>query len=116
MADIISTISSAISLVSRLKEIGQSNKDAEFKNVLANLSLELADAKMKLAAIIEENTQLKEKLRALENAEGEPCPKCHKKGWHVEESKPDAQFGPVGGIRRTYKCSFCGLSEQKLIT
>jgi hypothetical protein len=116
MGDIISTISSAISLVSKLKKIGQNIRDAEFKNVLADLSLQLADAKMKLAAIIEENTQLKEKVRALENAEGEPCPKCHKRGWHIEDSKPDAHFGVLGGTRRTYKCSFCGFSEERLIT
>jgi predicted RNA-binding Zn-ribbon protein involved in translation (DUF1610 family) len=116
MGDIISTISSAISLVSKLKKIGQNIRDAEFKNVLADLSLQLADAKMKLAAIIEENTQLKEKVRALENAEEEPCPKCNKRGWHIEDSKPDANFGVLGGIRRTYKCPFCGFSEERLIT
>jgi hypothetical protein len=25
-------------------------------------------------------------------------------------------FGEVGGIRRVYKCSLCGFSEEKLVT
>ena len=116
MGDIVTTISTAISLASRLKEISQNIKDAEFKNLLADLSLELADAKMKIASLIDENTDLKTKLSALENAEGELCPRCHKRGWHLEESKPDKIFGNLGGMRRLYKCSFCGFSEEQLET
>ncbi len=114
--DIVTTISTAILLVSRLKEISENIKDAEFKNLLADLSLELANAKLKIASLIEENTELKSKLRVIENTEGEPCPKCHKRGWHLEESKPDKIFGDLGGMRRLYKCSICGFSEGKLET
>ena len=48
MGDIVTTISTAISLTSRLKEISENIRDAEFKNLLADLTLELADAKIKL--------------------------------------------------------------------
>ncbi len=116
MGDIVTTISTAITLASRLKEISNNIQDAEFKNLLADLSLELAEAKMKIASLVEENTELKSKIRAIENAEGEPCPKCHKRGWHIEDSKPDKIFRDLGGIRRIYKCSICGFTEENLLT
>lgn len=67
MADILSSIGNAITLAKRLKEISDNIKDAELKNVLADLSLELADTKLKLADIITENADLKTKLLDLEN-------------------------------------------------
>lgn len=116
VADVVASISTAISIASRLKKISENIKDAEFKNLLADLSLELADVKMKLAGVLEENIKLTEKIRELENVEGEPCPRCHKRGWQLQDSKPDPHFGRLGGIRRTYKCSLCGFSEEKLVT
>ena len=65
---------------------------------------------------MEENFKLKEKIRALEAVEADPCPKCRKRTYELESSRPDPTFGEVGAIRRTYKCSDCGFSEQKLIT
>ncbi len=59
--EIMNTISTALSIASRLKEIGKNINDAEFKNLLADLSLELADAKFKIAEVVEENARLKEK-------------------------------------------------------
>ena len=116
MTDIISTISSAISIASRLKTISDNIKDAEFKNLLADLSLELADVKLKLANIIEENTVLKQRIKEIEVAQGDPCPKCRKRTFELVSSKPDIIFGEARGIRRLYKCSSCGFSEEKLIT
>lgn len=116
MGDIVTMLSTAITLAARLKKISENIKDAEFKNLLADLSLELADAKMKLASLVEENTELKVKLKAIEKAEGDPCPKCHERGWHLEDSKPDKIFGDLGGMRRIYKCSFCGFTEEKLVS
>ncbi|MCV3263343.1 hypothetical protein OGZ01_11815 [Vibrio harveyi] len=49
MADLLSSVSTAISLATRLREIGKNIEDAEFKNILADLSLELADSKLKMA-------------------------------------------------------------------
>jgi len=64
--DIISTISTSTRLAQRLREISKNIADAEFKNLLADLSSELADAKLeaaslkeKLAALQEENLLLK---------------------------------------------------------
>jgi len=116
MPDIFAAVTSAITTAKKLKELADKVRDSEFKSLLADLSLELAEVKTQLAGVMNENTQLKTKVRELESAEGDPCPKCRKRGWHVESSEPDRQFGPLGGIRRTYKCSLCGFSESQLIT
>ena len=116
MGDLISSVSTAITIAKRLKEINDHIKDAEFKNLLADLSVELADVKLKLAEVIEENLTLKGKIRELQNTEGEPCPKCRKSGWQLESSEPDPVFGELGGIQRVYKCSVCGFSEKKIVT
>ncbi|CUK22723.1 Uncharacterised protein [Achromobacter sp. 2789STDY5608615] len=65
--DIISIIGTSIGLAQRLREISKNVADAEFKNLLADLSSELAHAKLeaaslkeKLAALQEENALLKQ--------------------------------------------------------
>ena len=64
--DILATLNHSISLVSRLREISKNLSEAEFKNLLADLSSELAEAKIhiaelktQLAALAEENRSLK---------------------------------------------------------
>ena len=116
MGDLISAVSTSITLLTRLKEISNHIKDAEFNNLLADLSLELADVKLKLSNVTDENIALRNKVRELENTEGEPCPKCRKRGWQLESSKPDAIFGDLGGNRHAYKCIFCNFSEEKIVT
>ena len=83
LADLISIVSTAISLATRLREIGKNIQDAEFKNLLADLSLELAAAKLKISDLISENAEMKERLRSFTSATGELCPECNnrKKGW-----------------------------------
>jgi len=60
--------------------------------------------------------ELQEKVRKFESFKGEPCPRCRKPAWIVESSKPDRQFGPLGGIRREYRCTECGFTESQLVT
>ena len=116
MSEIFSTIASAISTAKKLKELSDKARDAEFKNLVADLHLQLAETKTQLADLMQDNTRLKDKIRSLESVQCAPCPSCRKPGWHVEKSERDSLFGEVGGIRRTYKCSFCGFSEEKLVT
>lgn len=71
MADILTTVSSAITLAARLREIGKSIEDAGFENLLADLSLVLADAKLKISDLVLENVSLKEKLDEVTSATGE---------------------------------------------
>ena len=100
MAEIISSVSSAIAIVKKLKEVSDKIKDANFKNLLADLNLELAEIKTQVAEVMEENTRLKAKISSLESTEGEKCPKCLKRGWKLERSFPDPTFGELGGLRR----------------
>lgn len=116
MSDWTASLSTAIDIVKRLRAVNENIKNAEFSNLIADLNLEFADLKLKLAGVVEENVKLKTRIRELENSEGDPCPKCRKRTWELESSRPDPQFGDLGGIRRTYKCSDCGFTEQKLIT
>lgn len=58
--DIISTIGSSISLAQRLREISKNIADAEFKNILADLSGELADIKLEAVSLKEQVAALKE--------------------------------------------------------
>ena len=74
-------------------------------------------------AIQEENIELRNRIlqlelriKELESSEGESCPRCRKKAWIVEKSEPDPIFGELGGVRRTYKCTECGLTESAVVT
>ncbi len=65
--DIFSAISNALTLVQRLREISKNISESEFKNLLADLSSELADVKLeaatlkgKIAVLQEENRLLKD--------------------------------------------------------
>ncbi len=62
MSDLIGTAATAIQLVTRLREINKNVANAEFSNALADMSLELADLKVHVASLIEENDQLKRQL------------------------------------------------------
>src|ERR1051325_11275625 len=106
----ITAITNAIGLVTRLKKIGENIPDAEFKNGLQGLTIELAEVKMKMAGLMNENLELQNKIKELESVEGDPCPKCRKRGWHLDKSEkhPQRTLGKVGYLLRTYKCSFCG--------
>ena len=63
--DIISSLSNSITVVRRLREISKNVAEAEFKNLLADLSSELADVKIEAAALKEMVATLKEENRVL---------------------------------------------------
>ena len=52
--DIISSLNHSIQVVSRLREISKNIGEAEFRNLLADLSNELADAKLEIASLKEQ--------------------------------------------------------------
>ncbi len=58
--DIITSVSNSISIAKRLRDISKSIENAEFKNVLADLSMELADIKLEAAALKERIASLQE--------------------------------------------------------
>ena len=63
--DMISAVSNSITLVQRLREISKNITEAEFKNLLADLSSELADVKLEAAALKEQLATLQEENRVL---------------------------------------------------
>ena len=65
LMDIISTISTSLSLTKRLCEISKNIEDAEFKNLLADLSSELADLKLEATSLKERIAQLQEENNLL---------------------------------------------------
>lgn len=115
MGDLITAVSTAITLATRLREISKNIEDAEFKNLLADISLELADAKLKIADLINKNIGLREKLNSLTSAAGERCPKCSNRSFEIISTKPHPIFGEMGAKEREYKCSVCGFAESKFI-
>ncbi|HRQ59641.1 MAG TPA: hypothetical protein PLN31_19665 [Azoarcus taiwanensis] len=73
--DVISSLQSAIDIVSKLRNLSKKIEDADFKMLLADLAMELADAKLEmanlktmLATTIEENERLKRSLNQRSSA------------------------------------------------
>jgi ribosomal protein L37E len=114
--EVIASVANAISLTKRLKEISDNIRDAEFKNVLADLSIELAETKLKVAELLSENAELKNQLQSINTSPADPCSRCRKRTYTVSKSEPDKEFGDLGGLRRTYLCSACGFTEDKIET
>ena len=63
--DLVSAATSAYSIGKRLFEISAKIKDAEFKNLVADLQVSLAELKMRIAELHEEKLQLKDELRTV---------------------------------------------------
>ena len=116
MSDWTTSLSTAIDIAKRLREANEKIKNLEFANLIADLNLEFAELKLKMAGVVEENVRLKARIRELESIEADPCPKCRKRTWELENSRPHPMFGDSGVFLRNYKCSECGFEEQKLIT
>ena len=94
--DVIAAINNSISIVSRLREISKNASEAEFRNLLADLSNELADAKIQIASLKEQIAALVEDNHALKNAKIE------------KKDKPAIQWGcyKFEGDERLY-CTAC---------
>ena len=109
MSDLLPGISRAIALATRLRVISELGRDAEFKQLVADLLLELAEVQLKLDELMNENASLKGQMQAQSNPKGERCPRCFEFGWRVTGSRPQGQ---LGGMVQTYICAKCGLKEE----
>jgi hypothetical protein len=63
----IEELSTALSVANQLREMQKRIKDVEFKGLLADLQLALADVKVRCAALEEENIRLKRELAETKN-------------------------------------------------
>jgi len=118
MNDLVSSATSAIKIVGRLREINKNIANAEFSNALADLAMELSGLKIQMAGLLEENDELKRKLADKKNdslifkdyayftdlGDGPFCPGCYdSKGKSIRLSKLTKQFSVFG----THKCPSC---------
>ncbi|MEH6565738.1 MAG: hypothetical protein V7756_10485 [Halopseudomonas sp.] len=87
--DLVSGVSTSITLAKRLREISKNIADAEFKNVLADLSSELADLKLEAAAMKEQLAALQEENALLKqvSAPSDEKPSGTKWGCYQFESE-----------------------------
>jgi hypothetical protein len=112
MSDLLPGISRAVTLATRLRVISERGRDAEFKGIIADLLLELAEVQLRLDELMNENAALKGQLQANSNPQGERCPRCFEFGWRVTSSRP---HGQLGGMVQTYGCAKCGLKEEVVV-
>lgn len=97
-------------------ELVKTGATIEAQEKIMELRQSAMDAQEENIGLRQRVIDLEERVRELEGSDGEPCPRCGKRTWIVEDSKPDRQFGRLGGIRRKYRCTECDLTESVLIT
>src|SRR3982751_1268100 len=71
MIELMPTISTAIGIANRLKDIGDKLKHAELKELIGDLKLQLADLKIGIADLIEEIDSLRRKIVSLDSSKCE---------------------------------------------
>ena len=81
MGDIIGGINNAIALVARLREVSKNISEVEFKNLLADLSGELADAKLEIADLKEKLALQAQEIQSLRRADPLSRPKPSGSQW-----------------------------------
>lgn len=87
--DILPSLTAAINIAKQLKEYNDKIKDAQFGNLLADLSLELAEIKSKLADVTIENSNLKKELHELKQQKAQKKTPFLKNGlYYVDEDGP----------------------------
>ncbi|WP_444896513.1 hypothetical protein [Microbulbifer sp. SSSA005] len=115
MADVLSGIVHMLNISSRLRDIAKNIEDAEIKNLVADLSLELSDFKLKVSDLMVENAELKDEVHKLKSADGVKCPKCANNTFEIISTKPHPQMGKLGIHIRTHLCSVCEFKEDKTV-
>ncbi|WP_432721844.1 hypothetical protein R0381_002060 [Jeongeupia wiesaeckerbachi] len=79
--DILTTIGTSIDLAKRLREISKNIEDAEFRNLLADLSNELADLKLEAASLKERIAELQEENGLLKKTSQPSDEKTTRRQW-----------------------------------
>jgi len=111
-SDLLPAISRAVTLATRLRVISDRGRDAEFRGIVADLMLELAEVQLKLDELLNENAALKGQMQVNANPKGDRCPRCFEFGWRMTTSRP---HGTLGAMVQTYTCPKCGLKEEVVV-
>ncbi|MEN6426347.1 MAG: hypothetical protein ABFE13_13355 [Phycisphaerales bacterium] len=123
MSDIIQSIQATIDLAKRIKEISGKIKDADFRNMVADLSIELANMKQRVAELLDENGRLRAELQlakqhssreeglAIRNGlyfdavgDGPFCPYCYDSGKQISRLTKQKDYWVEFG---DYVCPAC---------
>ena len=122
MVEIITGLTSAIDIVTKLNALNEKIKDADIKMLIADLNIELAKAKNSIAELITENQKLKSEIDNLRNnkteklqfkggayydttGDGPFCPGCYdNKNKKIRLVDNDPNFKFIGN----YLCPVCG--------
>lgn len=100
MADMMTSISTAIATAKKLTDLSKKIENVEFNHLLADLNLELAETKNRLSGIVMENTNLKEQVHALESRQG-------KSGQFIDYKGASFKRLTSGGFEESVYCSEC---------
>ena len=111
-SDLLPAISRAVTLATRLRVISDRGRDGEFRGIVADLLLELAEVQLKLDELLNENAALKGQMQVNANPKGDRCPRCFELGWRVSSSRP---HGQLGAMVQVYTCAKCGLKEEGVV-
>lgn len=106
MSDLETLVAKAITLSKRLSVVSQRTQGAEFQALVVDLGLMLDELRSKLSLLQNQHPS--------QGIDSKSCPRCERPGRQLVSSKPDAIFGDLGSVRRTYTCSLCGFSEEQL--
>lgn len=115
MADIITSVSSAIHLAEKLEEKSNDLEDTELKKLLAELSLGLVEIRKKIADFFAEKADFKSNERVLFGETCEQCPVCKNFTLETISCKPHPIYGDIGGTDREMKCSLCRFRESRYV-
>lgn len=122
MAD-FSSLGAALASLKTIWDLAKNAQDAQLamkiSAEIANVQGKLIDVQQQAIALQQENQTQRDEINQLkanlaETVEADPCPRCRKKGWHVESSAPLPTFADMGVSERVYKCSFCEFTETKI--
>lgn len=120
MQELIPLISGAIGLSKQLVEWAKSGSDPKMKTLVADLTLQLADVKIRVAELMDENDQLKRKLREKEappeivlgdrdlyykpNGDGPFCTACYDTTKRLIRMQPGPEDFRMAFL---YQCNVC---------
>jgi predicted RNA-binding Zn-ribbon protein involved in translation (DUF1610 family) len=104
MSDAVQAVSRVINLATRLRALAEKRtKDAEFKGIIDDILLELAEVQLTVEQLVTE---------AVRGAPQQPqlCPRCGELGWKATGTRPHKS----GRMAQIYACPKCGLKEEVL--
>ena len=121
MADIVATVATALNMTKHLVDLAKLKKDLEIREAASNLRVEVAEIKVQLADLLEENATLKEQLTRATRKGGKDlefknglyydgdgggpfCPGCYDTGYKsIRVTRQKAPFNDFGD----FQCPAC---------